>query len=140
VLPEGYISPKAERAVRDVVRKRSPLGRQQTANGLSLHNILGRKTGVRLSAKRRHALTLEECERLLPEPEHVLAVTSSLAVVHCLGQQSTALEKLVHTRLQHTPAYAQLQTVEGIGTIVAQTIVLETGAMRRFPTVGQYAS
>src|SRR5207245_323597 len=140
VLPEGYIYPKAERAVRDVLRKRSHLVRQQTANVLSLHNIIVRNTGVRLSAKRIHELTLEECERLLPEPDQVLAVTSSLAVLHCLGQQIKALEKLVHTRLQHTPAYEQLQTVDGIGTIVAQTIVLETGDMRRFPTVGHDAS
>ena len=34
VLPDGYISPKAERAVRDVLRKRAHLVRQQTANGL----------------------------------------------------------------------------------------------------------
>lgn len=87
-----------------------------------------------------HALTLEEVEHLLPEPEPVLAVTSSLAVVHRLGPQINTLEKLVHTRLKHTPAYEQLQTVEGIGTILAQTIVLETGDMRRFPTVGPYAS
>jgi transposase len=96
--------------------------------------------GVRLSAKRIHALPLEEVERLLPEPEHVLAVTSSLAVLHCLEQQIKTVEKLVQTRLQHTPAYGQLQTVEGIGTILAQTIVLETGDIRRFPTAGQYAS
>ena len=107
---------------------------------LSLHNIIVRHTGGRLRARRMHALTLEELERLLPEPAPVLAVTSSLAVVHCLGQQIKTLEKLGHTRLQHTPAYEQLQTVAGIGTIVAQTIVLATGAMRRFPTVGQYAS
>jgi transposase len=81
VLPEGYIYPKAERAVRDVLRKRSHLVRQQTANVLSLQNILVRNTGVRLSAKRIHALTLEEVERLLSEPEQVLAVTSSLAVL-----------------------------------------------------------
>jgi len=140
VLPEGYIYPKAERAVRDVLRKRSHLVRQQTANVLSLHNIIVRNTGVRLSAKRIHELTLEECERLLPEPDQVLAVTSSLAVLHCLGQQIKALEKLVHKRLQHTPAYEQLQTVDGIGTILAQTIVLETGEIRRFPTVGNDAA
>jgi transposase len=140
VLPEGYIYPKAERAVRDVLRKRAHLVRQQTATVLSLQNIIVRNTGVRLSAKRIHALTLEEVERLLPEPEHVLAVTSSLAVLHCLEQQIKTVEKLVHTRLKHTPAYAQLQTVEGIGTILAQTIVLETGDIRRFATVGHYAS
>jgi transposase len=116
------------------------LVRQQTANVLRLQNIIVRKTGVRLSAKRIHALTLEELERLLPEPDPVMAVTSSLAVVHCLGQQIKTLAKLVQTRLQHTPAYEQLQIVDGIGAIVAQTIVLETGDIRRFPTVGHYAS
>jgi transposase len=140
VLPEGYIYPKAARAVRDVLRKRAHLVRQQTATVLSLQNIIVRNTGVRLSAKRIHALTLEEIERLLPEPEHSLAVTSSLAVLHCLEQQINTVEKLVHTRLKHSPAYEQLQTVEGIGTILAQTIVLETGDIRRFSTVGQYAS
>ena len=40
VLPEGYIYPKAERAVRAVWRKRSLFVRQQTANVLSLQNII----------------------------------------------------------------------------------------------------
>jgi transposase len=36
--------------------------------------------------------------------------------------------------------YAQMQTVDGIGPILAQTIMLDTGDMGRFPTVGHYAS
>src|SRR5262245_48451374 len=140
VLPEGYIYPKAERAVRDVLRKRAHLVRQQTAHVRSLQTIIARNTSVRLSAKRIHALTLEDLERLLPMPEHVLAVTSSLVVVHCLAQQIKTLEEMVQKRLKHTAAYAQLQTVDGIGPILAQTIVLETGDLSRFPTVGNYAS
>src|SRR5262245_43190457 len=104
VLPEGSIYPQAARAVRDVLRQRTHWVRQQTATVLSLHNILVRHTGVRLSAKRLHALPLEEIERLLPEPEHSLAVTSSLAVWHCLEQQIKTVEKLVQTRLKHSPA------------------------------------
>ena len=77
---------------------------------------------------------------MLPEAEHVLAGTSSLTVLHCLGPQIKTLAKTVHKRLKPTPAYEQLQTVEGIGTILAQTIVLETGEMGRFPTVGHSAS
>ena len=140
VLPAGSIYPKAERAVREVLRKRSHLVRQQTANVRGLHNILVRNTGVRLSAKRIHALTLEEVERLLPEPDPVLAVISSLAVLPCLGPQIKTLEKAVRKRLKPTPAYEQLLTVNGIGTILAPTIVLETGAIGRFATVGTYAS
>src|ERR1700751_4537586 len=39
VLPEGYIYPKEERAVRDLLRKRSQLVRQKTANLLSIQNL-----------------------------------------------------------------------------------------------------
>lgn len=136
VLPKGYIYPKAERAVRDLLRKRAHLVRQHTANVLSVQNIMVRNTGVRLSVKRIRALTKQELEALLPEVDQVLAVTSSLAVLDCLSQQIKTLEQTVHKRLKHTPSYEQLLTVDGIGTILAQTIMLESGDMGRFPTVG----
>jgi hypothetical protein len=50
-----------------------------------------------------------------------------------LRQQIKTLEKTIHTCLHHTPAYEQLLTVQGIGTILAQTITLATGAISRFP-------
>jgi transposase len=126
--------------VRDVLRKRAHLVRQHTAQVLSVQNLMVRNTGVRFGAKQIAEFTPSELARMLPHTEHVLAITSSLAVVHCLGQQIKTLEKAVQQRLQHTPAYAQLQTVDGIGPIVAQPIVLETGAMGRFPSVSHYAS
>jgi len=140
VLPEGYIYPKAERAVRDLLRKRAHLVRQHTSNVLSVQNILVRNTGARFSVKRLQELTKQELKSLLAEEPQVLAVTSSLTVLDCLRQQIKTLEKTVHKRLHHTPAYEQLLTVDGIGTILAQTITLETGAISRFPTVGNYAS
>ena len=140
VLPEGYIYPKAERAVRDLLRKRAHLVRQHTANVLSVQNILARNTGARFSVKRMQELTKQELTTLLAEESQGLAVTSSLVVLNCLRHQITRLEQSVHQRLHHTPAYEQLLTVQGIGTILAQTITLETGAISRFPTVGNYAS
>ena len=140
VLPEGYIYPKAARAVRDVLRKRAHLVRQHTANVLSVQNILARNTGSRFSAKRIHEFTKADLEGLLPEANQVLAVTSSLALLDCLSQQIKTLEKAVTKSLKHTPAYEQLLTVDGIGTILAQTIGLETGDIGRLPTVGNYAS
>ena len=63
-----------------------------------------------------------------------------MAILDCLSQQIKTLEKAVSKRLKHTPSYEQLLTVDGIGTILAQTIALETGQIGRFPTVGAYAS
>jgi transposase len=78
-------------------------------------------------------LTPEDLDRLLPEAEQSLAVTSSLAILHCLSQQIKTLEQAVTKRLKHTSAYKQLLSVDGIGAILAQTIVLETGDIGRFP-------
>jgi transposase len=140
VLPEGYIYPKAARAVRDLLRKRTHVVRQHTANVLSVQNILARNTGARFSGKRMHELTKQELTTLLADETQVLAVTSSLVVLDCLRHQIKTLEKTVHKHLHHTPSYEQLLTVQGIGSILAQTITLETGAISRFPSVGHSAS
>ena len=67
VFPEGYIYPKADRAVRDVLRKRAHFVRQHTAHVLSVPNIRVRKTGSRFSVKRMRELTTKELKPLLPE-------------------------------------------------------------------------
>jgi transposase len=140
VLPQGYIYPKAQRAVRDVLRKRAHLVRHQTSHVLSVQNILARNTGLRFGVNQIHKLSQSDLETLLPETEQVLAVTSSLTVMACLRQQIQTLEKAVRNRLKYTPAYEHLLSVNGIGEILAQTIALETGEIARFPTVGNYAS
>jgi transposase len=117
VLPEGYMYPKAARAVRDLLRKRAPLVRQHTANILSVQNILARNTGARFSGKRMHELTKQDLTTFLADETQVLAVTSSLVVLDCLRHQIKTLEKTVHKHLHHTPSYEQLLTVQGIGPI-----------------------
>jgi transposase len=116
------------------------LVRQHTANVLSVQNILARNTGARFSGKRIQELTKQDLTTLLADETQVLAVTSSLVVLDCLRHQIKTLEQSVHKHLHHTPSYEQLLTVPGIGPILAQTITLETGAISRFPSVGNYAS
>jgi transposase len=110
------------------------------SNVLSVQNILVRNTGARFGVKQIRTLSQHDLEGLLPEAEQVLVVSSSLRLMDCLRQQIKTLEQAVSTRLKHTPAYEQLLSVNGIGEILAQTIVLETGPIGRFPTVGNYAS
>ena len=51
VLPEGYIYPKQERVVRDLLRKRGQLVHQRTANLLSIQSLISRTTGNSIGAK-----------------------------------------------------------------------------------------
>src|SRR2546428_11118291 len=52
LLPEGYIYPKAERAVRDRLPKRGQLAGQKRANRLRIQNRLTANTGAPLSGNR----------------------------------------------------------------------------------------
>lgn len=140
LLPTGYIYPKAERAVRDLLRKRSQLVRHKTMAVLSLQSLLTRLTGSRLSLPRLRQLTPERVAGLVPFPEHGQSVMSSLTVLQCLEQQIHEIEQVVREAGRIQPGYALLQTVNGIGPILALTILLEAGDIRRFPTVGQFAS
>jgi transposase len=140
LLPTGYIYPKAERALRDLLRKRSQLVRQKTAVVLSLQSLLARLTGTRFSLRRLQQLTSETLPTLLPFPDHVLSVSSSLTVLRCLEEQICQIEQTGRHQGQAQAGYALLQTVTGIGPVLALTILLETGDIRRFATVGQFAS
>lgn len=105
VLPEGYIYPKEQRPLRDLLRKRGQLVEQQTANVLSVQTIIVRNTGTRLSGTKIKQLTQDEVETLLPHDDQTLAVRSALRVMACLAEQINLVEKRVQSRIQSTPLY-----------------------------------
>ena len=89
LLPTGYIYPKADRAVRDLLRKRSQLVRQKTANLLSIQNLLTRNTGQTMSGTRIKQLTPNTVRELVTLPEHALALQVTVAVMHHLAEHIT---------------------------------------------------
>jgi transposase len=140
VLPEGYIYPKAERPVRDLLRKRSQMVRQRTTNLLSIQNLMTRNTGSSLSAKRVKGLDVPQVDQLLANPDLALAVKANLSVMGSADEQVELLEQTVTQRVKLRPQFSLLKTVPGIGEILALTIMLETGDIGRFASVGNYAS
>lgn len=52
ILKEGYIYPKEERAVRDLLRKRSQMVRQRATQILSIQNLITRNTGLQLNGNK----------------------------------------------------------------------------------------
>jgi transposase len=140
LLPEGYIYPKGERAVRDLLRKRSQLVHQHTANLQSIQNLLARDLGHSLSANQIRRLTDEDVNRLLPQIDLALAVQSTLAVMRTQEEVIELLEKAIKTKIRLRPAFKPLLTVSGIGEILGLTIMLESGDIARFAKAGNYAS
>ena len=140
ILPTGYIYPKEDRPVRDLLRKRSGLVRQRTQNILSVQNLMARNLGHRTTANVIKRWDDEEIAELFENEDLVAPVRASVMVIRCLEEEISKLEKSVRARTRLRPEYEVLRSISGVGEILAMTIMLETGDIRRFSAVGNYAS
>src|SRR4029077_7348937 len=87
-------------------------------------------------ANRVKRLDSKEIDGLVPNTELALAIKANLAMLQCADGQIDLLEKAVLDRVKLKPEFELLKTAPGIGLILALTIMLETGDITRFPTVG----
>ncbi len=140
ILPTGYIYPKEERAVRDLLRKRSQLVQQSTTNILSAQNILTRNAAPSLSVYSLKKLQDEQVTALSDDANIVLALKSNIIVIRCLQTAIKEIEVCVLNQIRLRQEFQQLLSVSGIGPILGLTIMLESGDMNRFAKVGNYAS
>lgn len=140
ILPTGYIYPKEERTIRDLLRKRSQLVRQCTSNILSAQNILTRNTSVSISGSKLKTIELSALDTLIEDPNIMLALKSNIMMINSLQGGIKTIEKSVFNQMKLRPEFKQLLTVNGIGNILGLTIMLETGAISRFKKVGNYSS
>lgn len=140
ILPTGTILPPAQRAVRDLARKRIQLVRCRTTQILAVENITARQYGTRITSNQVKRLTAEAVEELLQPEEVALAVKANVAVISTLNAQIDLLEKRLQEKVGQRTEYALLTTVPGIGEVLATTILLETGPIERFAAAGNFAS
>jgi transposase len=140
ILPEGYIYPKADRPVRDLLRKRGQLVRYRVSNLLSINNIITRNHGFSIPSSRLMTLNEEDIYALMEEENLALAVNANLAVLGCVDEQIKKVEEAVKRKGKLRPEFRLLKTVPGIGDILALHIALETGDIGRFPSVGDFSS
>ena len=140
ILPEGYIYPKEDRAVRDLLRKRGQLVQLRTTNILSVQNLMARNIGSSMGGNQIKKLQAEEVSALLPNEDLALAANSNIHVMRTLDEQIRIVEKAIKEKAKLKPEFDKLQSVPGIGIVLALTIMLETGDISRFAQVGKYAS
>jgi len=140
ILPTGYIYPKQERAVRDLLRKRLQLVHQRTTHVLSIQNQLTRNTGRQFKANEIKKLTASIVKNRIEDENIQVSILSNLTVLNVLTSQITSLEKRVLKQVELKPEFQKLLKIPGIGIILALTIMLETGDILRFAKVGNYSS
>ena len=141
ILPEGYIYPKEQRPLRDLLRKRGHLVRLRTSLILSLQNILARSIGTKMNTNRMKALGTDHVTPLLAGNDDLsLAGKVSKDAIDSLTKQIKAIEAVVEKKMDLRSPYDLLLSMPGVGRILSLTIMMETGPIERFPKVGNYVS
>ena len=95
ILPEGYIYPKEERPVRDLLRRRLLFVKHRTAHILSLQSMISRNIGANMTCYAIKRLDEAAAETLFNSPYLLLAAKSNIAVIHFLKERIKLIEKAV---------------------------------------------
>ncbi|CAG0990267.1 hypothetical protein GEOBC_02331 [Geobacteraceae bacterium] len=141
ILPTGYIYPKDDRPIRDLLRKRSHLVSLRSSLIISLQNIITRNCGTKMKTNDIKRLRENRVYPLLADNEDLaLAGQVSKDSIDFLTRQIRAIETFIEKKVELRDTYKNLETVPGIGKVLGLTIMLETGPVERFEKVGNYAS
>jgi transposase len=140
ILPEGYIYPKKDRPVRDILRRRSLFVRHRTAQILSLQSTIIRNRGIDIPGSAIKLFDESDAENLFDEPLLRLTANIGIQTINALTQKIELIEKEVMSRVRLRPEFEYLLTIPGIGKILGLTVMLEVGDIGRFEEVGNYSS
>ena len=140
ILPAGWICPKEERSVRDLLRRRAFLVRKRTSFLLAMRGAFECRTGIRTTSSEVKQWTAEEVECYLDDKIEALGITCLLEPMQSLNCQIRIIEKEALARARLREEFAPLLTVWGIGRVLSLTMMYEVGKIERFRKVGNFAS
>jgi len=139
ILSTGHIYPKEKRGIRELLRKRLILVRQQTACLLSIQGMITRYENVGITANKIKTSGIKILD-FIKDENVKFAAKSQLKVLDCIMEQIDLLEKQIQKIIKPDSNFALLKSIPGIGQILAMTILLETGDIKRFESAGNYSS
>lgn len=139
ILPEGYIYPKESRPIRDLLRRRMLFVRQRVSHLLSLQSMITRNLGCRMSVNNINKLENEDITQMFGSNLAFMA-KNHLDTVRFFQKTIRNIEKQVLSQVRIKNEFSLLQTIPGVGKILALTIMLEVGDIKRFEKVGHYSS
>ena len=140
ILREGYIYPKEERPVRDILRRRLLYVRHRTSHILSLQSAITRNLSYKMSGRDIKRLNESDADKIFVDPFLILAARNSISTIGFLSIRIKEIEKAVKSHTKLKPEFEYLLTMPGIGDILGLTIMLEVGDISRFLKVGNYSS
>jgi transposase len=107
---------------------------------LALETIYARQTGGHISGNATKLLDVEDVAHWGWSDDVTLAAQVNVLAIQAMGRGIDIIERRLHERVKLAPEYKVLKTEPGIGEVLSTVIMLETGPIERFTSVGNYAS
>ena len=140
ILAEGYIYPKHQRPIRDLLRRRLMFVRQRTSQILSLQSMITRNRGLNFSGAQIKRFRDEFIDKLFSDRHLVFTAKRNIETIRFLDRIVSEIEIEVKSQIKLKKEFVSLLTTPGIGNILGLTIMLEVGDIHRFAKVGNYSS
>lgn len=132
VLPEGYIYPKPERGMRDLLRKRLFWVQHRTSLINSMKHQYQSWKAEDVSASAIKKLSTAEVEASFDDEFVRQGVEALRQSAQALSAQISGIETSLKQALREDSLVNRLQILPGIGKLLAWTIRLEIGELARF--------
>ncbi|MDY6911907.1 MAG: IS110 family transposase [Chloroflexota bacterium] len=140
ILPEGYIYPKKHRPTRDLLRRRLLFVRQRSAQILSFQSMATRNLGVNISSNEIKKMKEASVQQLFDDPDLAFTAVTNISTINFLKTKIRDIEKRILAKAKLSRQFMTLNTIPGVGNILALTIMLEVGDISRFAKAGNYGS
>jgi transposase len=139
-LPEAWVAPPALRELRELVRHRHALVEGRANAKLRVHSVLA-KQGVVVTVSDLFGVAGNQIlNELHLDPAYQARVVSLRRLVALHSEEIAALDTAIHRRLAGDEAYEALQTIPGVGRVLAAVFMAEIGDIGRFERPEQLTS
>jgi transposase len=131
-LPEAYVAPPAVRELRELVRHRAKLIGWRSALKASVHAVLA-KQGLRIAVSDLFGLGGRQLLAKAPlDAPYRARVQACLRLIDAVDFEIDTVATQLRARLAGHGGYATIQTIPGVGPILAAVFVAEIGQVDRF--------
>jgi transposase len=139
-LPEAWIPPREVRELRELVRYRAKLVAIRSGFKAQVHAVLA-KVGIAVTAADLFAASARDwLEHTRMESVYAMRIGSLLGFIDQFDTEESRLNSQIAARIATHDGYRAIQTIPGIGPVLAAVFTAEIGDVHRFDTPAQLCS
>jgi transposase len=142
MMPQAYVYPSEMRATRDLLRRRCHLARKRAELLAHIHNTNSQYNLPEIGKRLANKSNREDVADHFPDPSVHKAIEVDVSLIDHYDQLLGEVELYLTQRAKahDVQTFARLQSVPGIGQILALVLLYEIHDIQRFPRVQDFVS